>query len=292
MSLDNFIPTIWSGNFLSAFQKASVYTGPGVVNRNWEGEIRDKGDRVKLIQIGDPTVSDYVKNSTSLTFETLEDASLFLEINQSKSFSFAIDDVDKAQANGDVMALAMERAAYKMKDTVDQYLASLYTSAGVTSGLGTTATPLTVTAKATAGSNISITELFATISQKLDEANCPSDGRFIVLPPVLKMKLNLGSIAVTGVSQQQQAMTGGFVTNAFGFNIYVSNNVPNTSSAKYRVLAGVPAAITYAEQINSTEALRLQNSFSDGVKGLMLYGAKVVQPNGLACACVSSAAEA
>lgn len=294
MSLDNFIPTIWSGNFLSAFQKASVFTSPGIINRNWEGEIRDKGDRVKLTQIGDPSISDYTKNSSTLTFETLEDASLFLEINQCKSFSFAIDDVDKAQANGDVMALAMERAAYKMKDTVDAFIAGLHASAGVTSGLGTTAAPLTVTAKATSGSNISMVEFLSIVQQALDDANCPTDGRFIVLPPKIRAKLNLGAImsVTNNATQTQTAFTNGMIGQAMGFSIYVSNNVVNTSAAKYKILAGVNQAITYAEQINKVEALRIQAAFSDGLKGLMLYGAKVVQPYGLACATVSAAAEA
>ena len=295
MSLDNFIPTVWSGNFLAVLQKASVFTAPQVVNRNWEGEIKGNGgDRVKITQIGPVTVSDYTKNSTSLSFQTLDDASMFLDVNQSKSFSFAIDDVDAAQAKGSVMQLAMQDAAYRMKDTVDAYLASMYTQAGVTSGLGTTATPLTVTAKASSGSNISIIELFSTIAQKLTEANCPTMGRFIVIPPALEQKLILASILnVTNSSTQtQDAYSNGMIGHALGFDILVSNNVSNTSSAKYRVMAGSNVAMTYAEQINKVEALRLEAKFSDGVKGLMVYGAKVVQPNALASACVSTAAEA
>ena len=295
MSLNNFIPTIWSGNFLSVLQKASVFTQPGVVNRNWEGEIKGNGgDRVKITQIGPVTVSDYTKNSSTLTFQTLDDASMFLDVNQSKSFSFAIDDVDAAQAKGNVMQLAMQDAAYRMKDTVDAYIAALHAQAGVTSGLGTTATPLTVTAKASSGSNISVIELLSLIQQALDDANCPTDGRFVVLPPKIRGKLNLASImnVTNSSSQTQDAFSNGLVGTALGFNIYVSNNVVNTSAAKYKILAGSNIAMTYAEQVNKVEALRLESKFSDAVKGLMVYGAKVVQPSALACATVSAAAEA
>jgi len=295
MSLNNFIPTIWSGNFLSVLQKASVFTQPGVVNRNWEGEIKGNGgDRVKITQIGPVTVSDYTKNSSTLTFQTLDDASMFLDVNQSKSFSFAIDDVDAAQAKGNVMQLAMQDAAYRMKDTVDAYIAALHAQAGVTSGLGTTAAPLTVTAKASSGSNISVIELLSLIQQALDDANCPTDGRFVVLPPKIRGKLNLASImnVTNSSSQTQDAFSNGLVGTALGFNIYVSNNVVNTSAAKYKILAGSNIAMTYAEQVNKVEALRLETKFSDAVKGLMVYGAKVVQPSALACATVSAAAEA
>lgn len=294
MSLDNFIPTVWSGNFLAALQKASVFTSPMVTNRNWTGEIRQGGDRVKITQIGPVTVSDYTKNSSTLTFQTLDDASMFLDINQSKSFSFAIDDIDKAQAKGNVMQLAMQDAAYRMKDTVDSYIASLHAQAGVTTSLGTTATPLTITAKASASSNISIIELFSLISQKLTESNCPTTGRFIVIPPALEQKLILASVlnVTNSATQTQDAFSNGMIGHALGFDILVSNNVVNTSSAKYKVLAGSNIAITYAEQINSVEALRLESRFSDALKGLMLYGAKVVQPTALACATVSTAAEA
>jgi len=290
MSLDNFIPTIWSANFIEAFRKASVLTGPGVINRNWEGDIREKGDKVKINQIADPTISDYVKNSSTLTFEVLEDAAAFLEVNQCKSFSFAIDDVDKAQGSVGIMQLAMSRSAYKMKDTVDQYIAGLYTKAGVTSGLGTTNTPLTITAKGTAGSNISVMELFATVAKALDEVNCPTDGRFAVIPPWLHAKAVLASV-MNIYTTDQVAMRAGLVGRIMGFDVYVSNNLTNTAGAKHKTLWGINQAITYAEQVNKVEALRLQASFSDALKGLMLYGATVIQPSGLACATCSSAAE-
>jgi hypothetical protein len=293
MSVDNFIPTIWSGNFIAALRKNSVFTSPLVVNRNWEGEIQQGGDTVKINQIGDVTVADYTKNSSTLTFPTLEGASALLKVDQVKAFSFGIDDVDKAQAKGDLAALGMDQAAYKMKDAVDSYIAGLYAQAGVTSGLGTSATPLSITAKASASSNISVVELFSIIQEALDEANCPTDGRFIVIPPAIRQKLILASILdVRSTMQQQDAMTTGNFPQALGFNILVSNNVSNTSGAKFKILAGTNMAITYAEQINKVEAVRREAVFGDGIKGLMIYGAKIVQANALACATVSTAAEA
>jgi len=289
MSIDNFIPTIWSANFLTSFQKASVFTGPAIINRNYEGEIAQKGDRVKINQIADPTISDYTKNSSTLTFETLEDAAMFLEINQAKAFAFEIDDVDMAQGSVGVMQLAMNRAAYKMKDTVDAYLAGLYTQAGVTANLGTTAVPLSITAAATTGGNVGVIDFFSKVTEELDKVNCPTDGRFAIIPPAIHSKLILASV-IQLYTTQQDVLTNGRVGRTLGFDIFVSNNLTNTAGAKYKCMFGTNSAITYAEQINKIEALRPQAKFSDAVKALMLYGAKVVQADALACATLSTAA--
>jgi len=290
MALDNFIPQLWSANILSALDKAHVFAD--LANRNYEGSIRGMGDRVKINQIGAITVSDYTKNSTSISYQDLEDAALWLTIEKSKYFAFGVDDVDSAQMNVDIMTEATRKAAYAMNDAVDTYIAGLYTQAGVTSSLGTTAVPLTITAKATATSNISVIELFATISQKLDEANAPVDGRWIVLPPWLVQKLTMASVFT--ISQtNMDAMTNGRVAKALGFDIRMSNNLTKTTATTVcRVMAGAGnLAISYAEQLNKVEALRREGAFENAIRGLMLYGAKVVLPDALACATVSYAAE-
>ena len=287
MALDNFIPQLWSANILSALDKAHVFAD--LCNRNYEGSIRGMGDRVKINQIGAITVSDYTKNSTSISYQDLEDAALWLTIEKSKYFAFGVDDVDAAQMNVDIMTEATRKAAYAMNDAVDTYISGLYTQAGVTSSLGTTAVPLTITAKATAGSNISVIELFGTISQKLDEANCPVEGRWIVLPPWLVQKLTMASVFT--ISQtNMDAMTNGRVAKALGFDIRMSNNLTKTSATVLnRVMAGAGnLAISYAEQLNKVEALRREGAFENAIRGLMLYGAKVVLPDALACATVRS----
>jgi hypothetical protein len=291
MALDNFIPTLWSTNIISTLDKVHVFSD--LCNRNYEGQIRGMGDRVKINQIGAITVSTYTKNSTSISYQDLEDAAMWLTIDNSKYFAFGVDDVDAAQMNVDIMTEATRKAAYAINDTVDSFIAGLYTQAGVTSGLGTAGVPLTVTAKATATSNISVVELFATIAQKMDEANCPVEGRWIVIPPWLVQKLTMASVFT--ISQtNMDAMTNGRVARALGFDIRMSNNLTKTTTTTVnRVLAGAGTMpISYAEQLNNVEAIRREASFENGVRGLILYGGKVVYPEALACATVSYAAEA
>lgn len=289
--LDNFIPQLWSANILSALDKIQVFAP--LCNRNYEGEIAGLGDRVKINQIAAINVNDYTKNSTTLTYQDLASTALWLDIDQCKYFAFSVDDVDKAQMNVDVMTEATRKAAYAIKDAEDSFIAGLYTQAGVTSSLGTSGTPLTITAKATAGSNISVIELFALVTQKMDEANAPSDGRWIVISPWLKEKLVMASVFTISTTNQD-VMANGKVVRALGFDIYVSNNLTKTTSTTVnRVMAGAGnIPISFADQLNKTEAIVREGRFANAVRGLHVYGAKVVQPDALACATVSYAAEA
>lgn len=280
MSLNNFKPTVWSALIIDTLRKALVYGG--AINRNYEGEIRNGGEKVKILEIGDITVSDY---TGTVTYQDLQDASKFLEITQKKYFAFDLDDVDRAQANVELMVKATDKASYKLRDTADQFIAGLYGEAGVTSSLGTTASPLTVTS-AGASATTSIKNLFSRVAKALDEANCPSTGRWIIVPPWMHQKIVLAEDARMTV--ENSATTNGVVGNLFGFSVRMSNNVATVSSGTvYKVMAGTTEAISYADQIVKVEALRRDGSFAEGVRGLHVYGAKVVQNDCLAVASVS-----
>src|ERR1700722_17450369 len=142
MSYVNFIPQIWSKSILASLQKKLVYGSPMVVNSDYEGEISGPGNTVHITQFGDPTVSDYTPGGT-ITYQQLSDAGLTLLIDQAKTFSFAIDDIDRRQAAGDMQAYLEGRAAYKLADAADQYIAGKYTGAASGNVLGTTGAPLT-----------------------------------------------------------------------------------------------------------------------------------------------------
>src|SRR6185369_10780853 len=127
MAIIRFRPEIWAAELLVALRKRLVYAGPGVVNRDYEGEISQAGDTVRITSISDPTVSSYTANSTVIAPEELTDAQRTLVIDQAKYFAFFVDDVDARQAKGNVIPEAMRRAAYKLADQADQFVAGLYT---------------------------------------------------------------------------------------------------------------------------------------------------------------------
>lgn len=275
MSVAGFIPEVWSAQLQTSLKKSLIFAGPGVVNRNYEGSIGQSGDTVKITSISRPTVATYTKNSTSITPETLTDAQRTLVVDQSKYFSFEVDDVDMRQvANGGaLMAEAAQEAAYALADTADQYVAALYSGVAAANAIGT----VSITTAALAFTNI------VNLKKVLDVANVPQAGRYVVIPPWYEaLLLQDDRLVRQDASGTDQGLRAGMVGRMMGFDVYVSNNVINVTGDDYLVQAGHPSAITYAEQINKVEGYRPESAFSDAIKGLHLYGARLVRPTAIA----------
>lgn len=276
MAITNFIPEVWSATLLSSLKKALVFAGPQTSNRNYEGEIANQGDTVHIVSISRPTIGDYVKNVTSINPENLTDADRVLTIDQCKYFAFEVDDVDMRQAKdgGALMTEAAQESAYGLRDVVDLYVAGLYTGADAANQITTTA--ITTALLAATG--------LINLKTKLDNANVPTEGRYAIVPPWYHNLLLLPgsgfvSVADSGTSE---GLRNGHVGRAFGFDIFVSNNATLVTGDDYRVCAGYPGAVSFASQINKVEAYRPESAFSDALKGLSLYGAKLVRPDGIA----------
>ncbi len=282
MAITNFIPEVWSAQLLSSLKKSLVFAGPGVANRNYEGQITDSGDTVKITSISRPTIADYAKNSTTITAETLTDAQASLLIDQAKYFAFEVDDIDLRQAanGGALMAEAAMEAAYGLGDTADQYVAGLYTGVDAGNAIGTVS--ITTPALALTG--------LVDLKTKLDESNVPSQGRYVIVPPWYHgLLLQNPSFIDLSASGSADALRNGVVGRAFGFDVMVSNNCVVSQVDEWIVQAGYPGAISFAEQIAKVEAYRPENSFSDALKGLHLYGAKLVRADGIATLAASIA---
>ena len=275
MALTNSQVTVFAAELQSSLKKAMVFAGPTAVNRKYEGEIRNTGDTVRIRSISRPTISTYVKNVSVITPETLTDAERSLLIDQANSFAFEIDDVDMAQVQngGGLMSEAAVEAAYGLADVADLYVAGLYTGADAGNKIGTTA--ITTAALAVTG--------LVNLKVKLDNANVPLQGRYAIVPPwyhgLLLQSTAFISVADSGTSE---ALRNGVVGRAFGFDIMLSNNVTLVVGDDYLVSAGYTGAITFASQINKVEVYRPESAFSDALKGLNLFGAKLVRPSGIA----------
>lgn len=283
MAFATFIPTIWSARLLAHLDKAHVYAN--LVNRDYEGEIKNLGDKVKINQIGDIEIKDYTKGQDIDAPDDVDGAGQMLEIDQAKYFNFAVDDIDNAQSNPKIMDDAMQRAAYGMNDVTDGFLANLMAVGAINNGsnLGTDATPLVPTAS-------TAYDMLVDLATDLTEKNVPMAGRFVVVPAffhglLLKDQRFVGN----GTDYNKALIEGGEVGVAAGFAVNISNNVPNTTGTKYKIVAGTRAAASYAEQILKTEPYRPEKRFSDAVKGLHVYGAKVVQGKSLSVLTVNKA---
>lgn len=282
MALTSFIPELWNARLLNALDKAHVFAG--LVNRDYEGDIKKQGDTVHINTIGAVTIGTYTKDTDFTTGpQALTTTDQTLVIDQAKYFNFAVDDIDEAQTAGDVMDKAMQRAAYGLNDVADTYIATALANA-ITSAngnqVGTAAVALT---------KDNVYENVVKMKTILDKANVPTTGRWLVIPPeMVALILQDDRFVKTGGAMAEETLRNGWVARAAGFDIYMSNNCVSvttgdqTPTTTYTITAGDEGACTYAEQITSTEAYRPEKRFADAVKGLHLYGAKVVDAKRLA----------
>jgi len=279
MAISAFKPEVWNANLLVALEKSHVYGAAGVVNRDYEGDIAQYGDTVHITSLADPTIGTYTPH-TDITIEDVDDADATLLIDQSKYFAFEVDDVEKRQAlnGGAILTEQARKAAYKLRDVADAYVAGLM-AAGVDAG--------NLVAEQTLSTAASAYDLLVDLGTILTEDDVPFEDRWTVVTPKF-YGLLLKDTRFVGSGDAQAAATrlNGIVGEAAGFSVRLSNNAPNGpgAGAGKLVIAGYDGAVTYAEQINKTEATRKEKGFADIVKGLHLYGAKVVRPKGLAAA--------
>lgn len=293
MAISAFVPEIWNASLLTALRKNLIYAGPGVINTDYEGDIAQAGDTVRITSISRPTVSDYSPGVTTISPQQLVDANRTLVIDQVKYWAFQVDDVNQRQAAGDIIGPATSEAAYALADVMDQYVAGLYTqaqAANVAAPVSIDTTP-DGTGNATWAyqSALAYDTILIPLKVKLDEANVPTAGRYCVLPPWLHgVMLRDPRFVKVNESGTDQGLRNGQVGRAAGFDILMSNNVPSPSATVFAVTAGTSAAITWATQISKTEAYRPESSFSDAVKGLALYGSRVIRPESLAYCLVTA----
>jgi len=271
--MTEFIPEIWSQRVLEDKKKAHVFGM--LANRNYEGEIRQSGDQVRIPQIGHPTVNDYTRNDfgTGLTLETANVASMTLVVDQEKYVNVGIDDIDMVQSNVNVLPQLATNMAYQLADTQDQFIAGLYTQAGLSS------TSNSATSYVTIGSSNARTELLL-MGKTFDQNNVQRDGRYMVIPPALMFELI--DAGILEQSNNDITWQEGRTVRAYGWNLVMSNNVnqPSTDTDQYNIICGVSnESITLAEQIVKMERGNLydaQKGFGVSMGGLHVYGARII----------------
>lgn len=265
MAIDNFIPEVWSARLLLNFRKSFKFNM--LVNRNYEGEISDSGDTVRITTPSAITVSDY---AGTVTYQTPTSSQQTLLIDQDKYWAFEVDDLEKVQANVSLIDVFTEEAGVALADNVDQNIAALYTDVGDTVNLDiSTGT----------GSFANVRPALIDLGQKLDEANVPQEGRWLMVSPTVMAGVRKASDYTPASEMGDEMKRTGAIGFLEGFNIHMSNNV--AVATQHKCLAGTNAAITFAEQLVMTEALRRDTSFKDAVRGRLVFGRKVVRPAAL-----------
>jgi hypothetical protein len=268
VAIDSLLATIWSKNVLTAFDRATILVG--LCNRDFEGDAQ-LGNTVKINSVSDPTISSYAAGGT-LTYEDANTAAQSLLIDQGDSFSFKVDDIKKAQAAANVIPKALMRAGRKLALSADTFVAGLHSGVSAANDLGT----VSITT-----SDLAYQYIVA-LNQKLDEADAPADGRWCVVPPWYMALLRRNSLFLANAATQADTLLTGKIGKVLGMDVYMSNNLVNTTGDDWACMAGVPDALSFANQVNEVEDIRLQTTFASAVRGLHVYGAKLVYSSGIA----------
>ena len=276
MTVERFIPSLWAATLLENLDNAHVAVN--LCNRNYEGDISQSGDTVRITSIGRITIGSYDKNSTVIAPETLDDSQQVLTIDTSNYFAFQVDDIDARQVKDDgaLMDAAMRDAAWGLGDEADTaVLSAMQSQADTGNALGAMIIG--------DGANVDAYENLVDLSVKLDVANVPRKGRWVVIPPFYHgwLQKNANFVAY-GTAANREDLENGIIGSAAGMRIVVSNNLPSAGAGRNYVIAGHSDGVTFAEQISTVEAYRREDSFSDGVKGLHLFGYKITRPYVLA----------
>lgn len=278
-----FVPEIWSGKLIEKFYSATVLAA--IANTDYEGEISNKGDKVKIRTKPTITIRDYTIDQ-SLVVERPSASTVELTIDFAKYFNEVLDDVMELQSDMNLLSMWADDASEQLKIVIDTGVLALIDAGvaaankGATAGrisgninLGATAAPVSLTA-------LNILDAIVDLGTALDEQNIPETGRWLVLPAwaaglVKKSDLRNASISGDGVS----LMRNGRLGMIDRFTIFASNLLPTavegTANAT-RIFAGHPHGLTFASQISKVETLRSESTFGTLLRGLQVYGAKVL----------------
>jgi hypothetical protein len=292
-----FLPSVYSKKVLNFFRKASVVEA--ITNTDYAGEISAFGDSVKIIKEPVISVSDYTRNSDT-TETRLTDQELTLVVDSAKAFKFIVDDIETNMSHVNFKEVASSSAAYALKDAYDAaVIATMFSGVSSSSPdhvLGAdNATDLGAGVyDGTGNIDLGISgetdplDLMARMARLLDEQNVPEEGRWFVGSPDFYEVLSQSGSKLLSVdfNAGQGSIRNGLVSSGKlrGFDMYKSNNIASTSNAAGKCLGGHISSTATANTILSTEVLRDPTSFGDIVRGLHVYGAKVLRNEALVSA--------
>ena len=293
-----FLPSVYSKKVLNFFRKASVVEA--ITNTDYAGEISAYGDSVKIIKEPVISVSDYTRGSDT-TDTKLTDQEITLVVDSAKAFKFIVDDIETNMSHVNFKEVASSSAAYALKDSYDAaVLATMFAGCSASSpdhiigadaaaGTGGVAeTTASVDLLGSDGTGVDAIDLMARMARLLDDQNVPEEGRWFVAPPSFYEELSQSGSKLLSVdfNAGQGSIRNGLVASGKlrGFDMYKSNNIATPTTATGKVMAGHMSSTATANTILSTEVLRDPTSFGDIVRGLHVYGAKVLRDEALVSA--------
>jgi P22 coat protein - gene protein 5. len=278
VAITKFIPEVWSAKILTTFREKAIFAG--LVNRDYQGDVR-AGNTVHIPGITDVTIKNYKTGSVSdgaggtlprtTTAEGISDTGVDLLVDQEKNFDFYVDDIDAAQANTRLMTPYAESAALGLIEDADKFLAALAVTGG---------TAVTPGAAATDGETA--WNVIRDLRKALNKAKVPSGNRLFVANAEFTALLeeNDAKLMSANTAGSTAGLQEAALPRILGFDGFNSENLPTT--AKPQIIAFHKSALAYVSQIDKTEGMRAENKFADRLRGLHVYGGKVLRPTAIA----------
>ena len=283
-----WLPEVFSKKVQVAFRKSAV--AEAICNTDYMGEIAQFGDTVNIIKEPTITVTDYTRATTSLSSTVLTDQELVLQVDQAKYFQFKVDDLEKRFSHVNWQQVASDNAAYQLKDAFDVNVITAAVAGIGSNTYGTVAAPID-TGHATG--EVDPLDVLARLARLLDDANVPEENRWVLAKPEFYEELAKTSSKLLSVDYNQGngGLRNGLVASGElrGFKMYKSSNVPTPSGSgnpTHQILAGHMSAVSCAQSLSTVESIRDNDSFKDIVRGLLVWGRKVLRPEALALAII------
>lgn len=284
-----WLPEIFSKKVQVAFRKSSVVEA--ITNTDYTGEIAQYGDTVNIIKEPQISIYDYTRHG-SITATDLTDEELTMQIDQAKAFQFEVDDLEKRFSHVNWQQIASDNAAYKLKDAMDTNVLSAIVGASGINTYGDASAPIVT------GHDSGETDpldVLARLARQLDDQNVPEENRWVVAAPSFYEELAKTNSKLLSIDYNagQGSLRNGLVASGElrGFKMYKSNNTPTaTGTGSYTgtslplVVAGHMSAVATAQALSTIETVRSTTSFVDVVRGLLVWGRKVLRPEGIAVA--------
>ena len=290
-----FLPSVYSKTVLNFFRKSSV--AEAITNTDYAGEIASFGDSVKIIKEPEITVYQYERGA-DVTATKLTDQELTLVVDTANAFKFIVDDIETNMSHVNFRDVAASSAAYSLKDAFDEgVIASMFAGVSAASPnhiLGAdNATDIAAgTFDGTGNLDIGFAsgehdpiDVLSHMARLLDEQNVPEEGRWFLANPEFYEVLVQSSSKLLSVDYNagQGSIRNGLVSSGKlrGFDMYKTNNIAATTNAAGKCIAGHMSAVATAQTITNTEVIRDPDSFGDIVRGLHVYGSKVLRADAL-----------
>ena len=276
----NFLPIIYSQKVQKFFRTASVVED--ITNTDYAGEIENFGDTVNIIKEPTITVSSYTRGG-QINIQNLADDQLQLTVDQANAFAFKVDDIEERQSHINFEALATSSGAYALKDSYDEnVIAAMFSGAGTTVGSDGSGTDTGF-----GSSETDPTDILANSAKRLHAADVPTDNRWFLGTPEFYEQLGQASAKLMDASvtgDGTSPLRNGNVLDGLvnGFRLYMTNNFAASSTSNYfKVMFGHMSSTATANQIAKTEVVRDPDSFADIVRGLHIFGRKVLRTEAL-----------